>query len=50
MSNEIVNGVPADLTVITADGTSKANYDGALIYANDLEGKLTKIDLTKNTQ
>ena len=46
MSNEIVNAVPADLTVITADGTSKANYDGALIYATDLEGKLTKIDLT----
>ena len=47
MSNEIVNSVPADLTVITADGTAKANYEGALVYATDLEGKLTKIDLTK---
>ncbi len=47
MSNDIVNSVPADLTVITADGTGKANYEGALVYATDLEGKVTKIDLTK---
>ena len=47
MANDIVNSVPADLTVITADGTGKANYEGALVYATDLEGKVTKIDLTK---
>ena len=34
--------------MITADGTNKANYDGAMIYATDLEGKVTKIDLTEN--
>ncbi|MDC3233843.1 PilC/PilY family type IV pilus protein [Candidatus Pelagibacter sp.] len=45
-SNDIVNSLPADLSVITADGTDKANYNGALIYATDLEGKLTKINLT----
>ena len=45
--SDIVNSLPADLTVITANGTSKANYDGALIYAGDLEGKITKVNLTK---
>jgi type IV pilus assembly protein PilY1 len=46
--NDIVNSLPADLSVITADGTKKANYNGALIYATDLEGKVTKINLTEN--
>ncbi len=32
--------------MITADGTNKANYNGAMIYATDLEGKITKINLT----
>jgi len=45
---DIVNSLPADLAVITANGTEKANYDGALIYAPDLEGKITKINLTEN--
>ena len=45
---DIVNSLPSDLTVITADGTSKANYDGALIYAGDLEGKVSKINLTES--
>ena len=45
-SSNIVNSVPADLTVITADGTDKANYNGAMVYAADLEGKITKINLT----
>ena len=45
---DIVNSLPSDLTVITADGTDKANYDGALIYASDLEGKVTKVNLTEN--
>ena len=43
---DIVNSLPADLSVITADGTNKANYNGALVYATDLEGKVTKINLT----
>ncbi len=45
---DIVNSIPTDLTVITANKTDKANYDGALIYAADLEGKITKIDLTES--
>ncbi|MDA8532701.1 PilC/PilY family type IV pilus protein [Candidatus Pelagibacter bacterium] len=48
MKVDIANSLPADLSVITADGTNKANYNGALIYATDLEGKITKIDLTEN--
>jgi type IV pilus assembly protein PilY1 len=44
--DEIINSVPADLSVITADGTPKANYNGAIVYATDLEGKVTKINLT----
>jgi|ETNmetMinimDraft_16_1059900.scaffolds.fasta_scaffold03655_3 type IV pilus assembly protein PilY1 len=45
---DIVNSLPSDLTAITADGTDKANYDGAIIYASDLEGKVTKVNLTEN--
>ena len=46
ISNGIANSIPSDLIVVTANGTSKAAYYGAIIYALDLEGKLTKIDLT----
>ncbi len=45
---DIVNSLPSDLVVITADGTEKATYDGALIYAADTEGKISKVDLTEN--
>ena len=30
-----------------ANGAPEANYDGALIYAGDLEGKITKVNLTE---
>ena len=43
---DIVNSVPADISLITADGSSKANYFGAMAYVSDLEGKVTKINLT----
>ena len=43
---DIVNALPADLRVITANGTDKADYIGAMVYASDLEGKITKINLT----
>ena len=45
-ASNIVNAVPSDLTVVTAAGTEKANYSGAMVYATDLEGKITKINLT----
>ena len=45
-SIDIVNSIPSDLTIITADSTENAKYYGALVYAFDLEGKITKINLT----
>ena len=45
-ASNIVNSIPSDLVVVTADGTQKANYNGAMVYAADLEGKITKINLT----
>jgi len=45
-SIDIVNSIPSDLTIITADSTENAKYHGALVYAFDLEGKITKINLT----
>ena len=43
---DIVNSIPADISLVTADGTDKANYNGAIAYVADLEGKVTKINLT----
>ena len=45
-SNTIANSVPSDLVVITANGTAKAQYYGAMVYVPDYEGKVTKINLT----
>ena len=45
---DIINALPSNLSVITSDSTENANYDGALVYASDLEGKITKINLTEN--
>ena len=44
--NGIVNSIPSTPVVITSDSAIKANFTGALVYANDLEGKITKINLT----
>ena len=43
--NSIVNSTPALPTVITADEIS-SNFTGGLVYLNDLEGKITKFNLT----
>ena len=45
-SGDIINSVLSNPVVITADQTSGINYKGALVYINDLEGKITKINLT----
>ena len=47
-SNTIANSVPSDLVVITANGTSKAQYYGGMVYVPDYEGKITKINLTSS--
>ena len=44
--NNIPNSVPTTPIVLTPDLSLKANYRGALVYVNDLEGKITKINLT----
>jgi len=49
-NGDIINSVLADPVVISADQTSGINYKGALVYINDLEGKITKINLTDMTE
>ena len=43
--NDITNSIPSTPVVITSDH-SLGPYRGALVYVNDLEGKVTKINLT----
>jgi type IV pilus assembly protein PilY1 len=49
--NNIVNAAPASPVVIQADGDILASsaYRGALVYQNDFEGKIHKINLTNLT-
>ena len=46
-SNNIVNGVPSHLTVVSSDGTTLANYYGGIAYFTDLQGQLWKLNLSK---
>ena len=48
-NNRIINSTPALPVVITADEIS-SNFTGALVYLNDLEGKITKFNLTNMTK
>lgn len=45
-TNDIVNSTPGSPVVITPDTARGVNYRGALVYLNDLEGKITKFNLT----
>ena len=45
--NNVVNSVPVSIEPITADGTSLANYYGAIAYFADYENKLWKLNLTE---
>jgi len=44
--NDIVNSLPSTPVVINARNSGEAEYIGALVYLSDLEGKITKINLT----
>ncbi len=44
--NNIVNSTPGSAVVITPDTARGVSYRGALVYLNDLEGKITKFNLT----
>jgi type IV pilus assembly protein PilY1 len=48
-NDNITNSVLATPVVITADQSNDINYRGALVYINDLEGKVIKINLTNMT-
>ena len=43
--NDVINSVPNTPVVVTPD-TTRTQYTGALVYVNDLEGKITKINLS----
>ena len=47
-ASPIVNSVPATPIVITADNVPQADWRGAMVYINDLEGKVIKINLTSD--
>ena len=46
--NGIINSVPNTPIVISPDSTG-VNFTGALVYINDVEGKITKINLSNMT-
>ena len=48
-ASTIPNGVTAHLSVVTGDGTSMATYYGGIAYFTDLQGKLWKWNLSKNS-
>ena len=48
--SNINNSVPTDPIVITPDTAFGVPWRGALVYINDYEGKITKINLTDSTK
>jgi|TARA_B110000914_G_scaffold68231_1_gene59604 type IV pilus assembly protein PilY1 len=49
-SSDIANAIPASPVVITPDLSRGIPWRGAMVYFNDLEGKITKINLTNQTK
>ncbi len=47
-TNGITNTIPNDPIVITPDTAPGIPWKGAMVYVNDLEGKITKINLTNS--
>ena len=48
--SDIANAIPASPIVITPDTAPNIPWRGAMVYINDLEGKITKINLSNNTK
>ena len=48
-TSDIANALPTTPVVITPDSTRGVPWRGAMVYFNDLEGKITKINLTNQT-
>ena len=49
LSSDIPNGVTADMSVVSQDGTALANYFGGIAYFTDLQGQLWKYNLSKTS-
>ena len=47
--SNIANAIPASPVVITPDLAKNIPWRGAMVYINDLEGKITKINLTNQS-
>ncbi len=45
-TNGIVTAMPPRVTAVTADSTTLFQYNGAMAYVTDLEGRLWKVNLT----
>ena len=48
--SDIANALPASPVIITPDLARGIPWRGAMVYFNDLEGKITKINLTNQTK
>jgi type IV pilus assembly protein PilY1 len=48
--SDIGNSLPSSAVVITPDTAYNIPWRGAMVYFNDLEGKITKINLTSSTE
>ena len=48
--SDISNATPASPMVITPDNAKNVPWRGAMVYLNDLEGKITKFNLTSSTK
>ena len=48
--SDIANALPSSPIVITPDTAAGIPWRGAMVYFNDLEGKITKINLTNSTK
>ena len=48
--SDIPNATPASPIVITPDNVKGLPWRGAMVYLNDIEGKITKFNLTSSTE
>ena len=45
-TSDIVNSVPSSIVLVTPDTSVGLTYSGGLAYVSDLEGKITKVNLS----
>ena len=48
-TSDIVNSVPSSIVLVTPDTARGLSFSGGLAYVSDLEGKITKINLSNMT-